>query len=44
MLVNTIEHHENRLYGFMRLWSKMLSGVEWVMEWSGVEWIPLRLL
>ena len=43
MLVNTIEHHGNRLYGFMRLWSKMLSGVEWVMEWV-MEWIPLRLL
>ena len=32
MLVNTIEHHGNRLYGFMRLRSKMLSG--W---WSGVD-------
>ena len=41
-LVNTIEHHGNRLYGFMGLWSKKL---EWVsgVEWSGVEWIPLRL-
>ena len=39
MLVNTIEHHGNRLYGFMRLRSKMWTG--WA---DGVEWIPLRLL
>ena len=29
MLVNTIEHHGNRLYGFMGLQSKMLTG--WVI-------------
>ena len=33
-IVIWLEHHGNRLYGFMRLRSKMS---EW-MEWSGVEW------
>ena len=28
-LLNTIEHHGNRLYGFMGLWSKM-CGWMWI--------------
>ena len=34
-LLNTIEHHGNRLYGFMGLQSKMLEWVSGVGEWSG---------
>ena len=33
--VRWLGHHGNRLYGFMRLRSKMLSG--WMGEWSGVD-------
>ena len=33
-----LEHHGNRLYGFMGLLSKMS---DW-MERSGLDWIPLR--
>ena len=38
--VRWLGHHGNRLYGFMGLRSKKW---DW-MKWSGVEWIPLRLL
>ena len=39
--LHPIEHHGNRLYGFMRLRSKSWTGVDgWVGEWV----IPLRLL
>ena len=33
-VVSWVGHHGNRLYGFMRLQSKMLSGVD---GWSGVD-------
>ena len=36
-VVRWLGHHGKRLYGFMGLRSKML-------EWTGLEWIPLRLL
>ena len=32
-IVIWLEHHWNKLYGFMGLWSKMLG------EWTGMEWI-----
>ena len=36
MLVNTIEHHGNRLYGFMGLQSKMSEWVSGFEEKEGV--------
>ena len=36
-IVRGLGHHGNRLYGFMRLWSKMWTGVGDGVEWSGVD-------
>ena len=35
ILLDGLGHHGNRLYCFMRLGSKMLTGVDGWMEWSG---------